>query len=211
MGTSFHKSNSGLEPPDERIREALLFLKVSELRALSLSLGFVMTGKKEQLINRLLHFLKTGALLESVPFPPSAYAPKGYRAVLAKEARMFYKTHRHDLKTRLFFKQLIGPHFHFTAFGIDWLEGRWRVGKPPSYQEFAVMWEAEYQKRKMCPAPPKQEWAFIRFSQAFRERFPDTPRSRLLAAWMNQRKVSKAFLTFLCQQRGLLSSGGVGK
>lgn len=61
----------------------------------------------------------------------------------------------------MFLKKLIGDYFHFTAFGVDWVDERWMDGNPPTYQEFVDMWRAEYKRRQETPANPKEEWAYI--------------------------------------------------
>ena len=56
--------------------------------------------------------------------------------------------YKNDLKTRIFFKSIIGDYFHFTAFGIDWLKEQWMKGEPPTYKKFADMWTKEYAYRE---------------------------------------------------------------
>ena len=105
---------------------------------------------------------------------------------------MLKGNYKNDLKTRLFFKKIIGEHFHFTAFGIDWLNERWMLGNPPTYQEFADMWEDEYRKRQKTPASAKEEWAYIRFVQGYLIHSPESSRDALNTAWENERQRHKS-------------------
>ncbi len=57
-------------------------------------------------------------------------------------------SYKNDLKTRLFFKNIVGDHFHFTAFGIDWINEKWMEGNPPTYRDYATMWQSEVDRRK---------------------------------------------------------------
>jgi hypothetical protein len=79
-------------------------------------------------------------------------------------------------------KTLIGPHFHYTAFGIDWLNDRWMMGNPPTYQEFATYWIVENERRKKHTEDPKKEWRFINFMQEMQMTHPMTSRNDMMAA-----------------------------
>ena len=106
-------------------------------------------------------------------------------------------SYKNDLKTRLFFKSIIGDHFHFTAFGIDWINARWFAGNPPTYQEFADMWITESEKRVLEGSVPKKEWAYINFTQKFIAQVPNASRQQLLYAWETERGHNKAFIETL--------------
>lgn len=173
------------------LRESLLFLHVAELRALATQLGIPETGNKRVLIMRVLHFLATGEIITQPPYPKASCAPRGKQHSLESNALMLKGAYKNDLKTRLFFKKLIGKHFHFTAFGIDWLEERWQAGNPPTYAEFAIMWQGEYERRKAHPTAPKEEWAYINFVQAYLQLHPDTTQKNILATWQTERQKHK--------------------
>lgn len=143
------------------MKNSLNFLHCEELKEIALKLGLSEKGKKGELIARIMHFLQTGEKLTLPRFPTVSCAKRGVSYPLDPKTLMLKGAYKNDLKTRLFFKRLIGEHFHFTAFGIDWLERRWMEGNPPTYQEFAEMW----QERKKMALPPKEEWAYINFLQ----------------------------------------------
>lgn len=78
---------------------------------------------------------------------------------------------------------MIGQQFHFTAYGIDWLNDRWYAGEPPTYQEFADCWVTETAKRKQNKPEPKDEWQYINFMQQMAYEQPHLQKDELMAAW----------------------------
>jgi hypothetical protein len=85
----------------------------------------------------------------------------------------------------------LGDHFHFTAFGIDWLEEKWTQGLPPTYLEYANMWQEEYQFRKANGATPKEEWAYINFVQRYLSANKKGTREEILQKWDIERNLHK--------------------
>lgn len=169
------------------LKDSLLFCNMQELREISTSLGLNAKLTKLKLITTIVHFAATGEKLTEPKIPAISRAQRGKTYILAPESLMLKGAYKNDLATRLFFKKLIGEYFHFTAFGIDWLNERWLVGKPPSYQEFADFWAAEYQARKSFGSTPKEEWAHINFVQAFIQANPSAEKNEILSAWIHER------------------------
>lgn len=145
----------------DTLKESLTFLHVEELKEIALKLALSDKGAKGTLILRILHFLETGQKLTLPKFPEISCAKRGVTYPIEKKALMLKGAYKNDLKTRNFFKSIIGDHFHFTAFGIDWLNEQWMKGQPPTYEAYAEMW----QKQIGMPRAPKQEWAYINFLQ----------------------------------------------
>jgi len=172
----------------DSLRSSLLFLHVEELRDLSARLALNDKGNKKAMILRICHFLLTGEKLVTPKFPRESCAKRGQEYPLEPHELMLKGAYKNDLKNRLFFKRLVGSHFHFTAFGIDWLNDRWMKGNPPTYLEFANMWEQEYQRRKKTPAAPKEEWAYINFVK----KFPKSDKEAIHSAWSAEREKHKA-------------------
>lgn len=170
-----------------QLYEALHYLKVKELRALCDRFGVPADGNKVALINCIMTFVKTGKIVEAPVMPAASKAQRGKLYPLDPRTLMLHGNYKNDAKTRAFFKKIIGEHFHYTAFGIDWLNERWMAGNPPTYGEFAVMWQEETERRAQQKAPPKKEWALIRFTQNFVEKYPDASRDELHAAWEKER------------------------
>jgi hypothetical protein len=172
--------------------KSLLFLHVNELREIATKLSLTEKGNKMALIQRICHFLTTGEKLTVVKFPKESCAQRGKTYPIGDNELMLKGAYKNDYKTRLFFKRIIGPHFHFTAYGIDWLNKRWSEGRPPTYREFAKMWEQEHQKRKKAPVSPKKEWAYINFVQEFLSNYPSADQESIHQAWNAERLSHKA-------------------
>lgn len=173
------------------LKNSLLFLHVEELREIARSLSLTDKGTKKMIIFRICHFLETGEKLTVPKFPKESCSERGKTYPLAKEALMLKGAYKNDLKNRLFFKSLIGPYFHFTAYGIDWLNEQWLKGTPPTYLEFAKMWESEYQRRKAMAVSPKEEWAYINFVQNFLKETPSASQEEVNRSWKAEREMQK--------------------
>jgi hypothetical protein len=107
---------------------------------------------------------------------------------LSENGLMLKGAYKNDLKNRLFFKRLIGEYFHFTAFGIDWLNEQWLKGTPPTYLDFARMWKSEYEKRQAISASPKEEWAYINFVQSILRNNSAIRQENLNKLWKEERE-----------------------
>lgn len=189
----------------KKISESLHFLKMKELREVASRLGISGQGKKGQLISCILYFIKTGKEQTALKLPDISCAQKGYEYPLKPTTKILKGAYKNDLQTRLFFKKLIGEHFHFTAFGNDWLQERWIAGNPPTYKEFAIMWQREIDRRKKNQVEPKAEWAYITFVQDYTKKYPNYSRDQLVQAWENERlkhkKRVKIFLQDFTKKR----------
>jgi len=169
-------------------REALAHLHVAELKTQLEKLNLSSKGfNKKELIDRLVLFVGTGRRCDSRIIPNISKAKKGSFYPIQSQSLMLYGAYKNDYATRDFFKQLIGEHFHFTAYGIDWLRERWLAGTPPTYAEFAQEWQDEYTRNKYQKRSPKQEWAYIRFAQDYIKKFPQAARDEITKAWEMQR------------------------
>lgn len=178
----------------EQLQESLPFLHREELRLICQRYALSIKGSKPQLVQRILHFTQTGKEVEEKKIPLISRAKKGANASVHPKALMLYGNYKNDLKTRLFFKEIIGEHFHFTAFGIDWLRERWLTGRPPTYEEFAQMWKSDFKKREQQKPNPKKEWAYICFTQRFLKMNPQANRQELLKAWHAERERHKKII-----------------
>jgi len=170
------------------LQDALHYMQVAELKQASLMLSLPDTGKKTELIERILVFIKEGQIKTVSLFPAQSRAKNYPFQALSLSSLILHGSYKNDLKTRNFFKQLIGPHFHFTAFGIDWLNNRWLQGKPPTYQEFADFWIQETHRRKQEGTTPKDEWMFIRFIQKMKKEEPASDKEYLMEIWKQLQK-----------------------
>lgn len=162
---------------------AMLFMKMAELQDACRILGLPETGKKTELIDKIIMFIRTGAIMALPKIPDSSRTKQYPPQPLHPTALMLYGSYKNDAVTRAFFKTLIGSQFHYTAFGIDWLNERWVEGKPPTYQEFADYWIAENKRRKTHPEDPKKEWRFINFMQEMQMTHPHASKDDMMEAW----------------------------
>ena len=106
------------------LQESLNFLKVVELRDICQQFSIDENGVKNHLVTRIIHFLVTGQIIHEPIIPQISRAQRGYLYPLVPTTLILKGSYKNDLRTRLFFKQLIGDYFHFTAFGIDWVYER---------------------------------------------------------------------------------------
>lgn len=161
---------------------------MEELRAICKLYTLATNGKKFDLIRRIITFMRGDEAVEAPAMPMASKAQKGRSYPIESEAYMLYGAYKNDAKARAFFKKLVGDHFHFTAYGVDWLNDRWRSGNPPTYRQFAEFWQKEHEARKQRTAQPKKEWAYINFTQRFLKQFPDASRTAIAAAWQQERE-----------------------
>jgi hypothetical protein len=174
-----------------QLKEDMLFLNINELKEIVAKFNLASKGKKLELIHRILHFLKTEKELTQLQIPNISKAKKGVSYQLALDSLMLKGEYKNDLKTRTFFKELIGKHFHFTTFGIDWLNDRWLEGKPPTYQGFADMWSKEMERKVNHPVQAKKEWAYINFIKSFLQQTPNSSQTAIITAWEKERVMHK--------------------
>lgn len=168
--------------------DALHYMNMKELRTFCKIHHIPSTENKAALIEKIMHFVKTGKILPVKEFPANVFAKKGMLYPLEPNTKILQGSFKNDLKTRNFFKKLIGDHFHYTAFGIDWIEERWFAGNPPTYQEFATMWQKEYEYRKQTKVQPKKEWALLNFIQRYQKQFPNASKQEVMREWKMERE-----------------------
>ncbi len=113
------------------LKTSLLYLHVKELQDFCKKLQCTSDGKKIDLVFRLIALYGTGKKTTLKDYPPQSIRSKRHPPALSMTSLILKGTDKNDLKTRLFFKEHIGSYFHFTAFGIDWIQERWLEGSPP--------------------------------------------------------------------------------
>jgi len=165
------------------LQDRLHYMKMPELKKACEMLRLSPSGKKAELVKRIMSFIKTGEIVYSPTIPVKACVQYYPRQPLAAQSLMLYGGYKNDAQARALFKKLIGSHFHFTAFGIDWLNKRWQEGKPPTYQEFADYWVEEKACCTRNKPEPKEEWAYIRFLQNMNKVRPHATKEYLMHEW----------------------------
>lgn len=178
-----------LEEQKDEIFDSLNYLNMEELEEFCKKHAIPMQGRKRRIISRIKHFLTTGEVLKTIPLPISSKAKKNAPRVLKKDALILNGLYKNDDDTRQFLKQLIGEHFHFTAFGQEWIMSRWEEGKPPTYEEYAKIWQEEESRKKMplYKATPSAEYAYLNFMQKYLSQHPNANKKSMLAAWKEER------------------------
>lgn len=169
------------------LNETIWFMKVAELRKCCAMLGIPDTGQKGKMVDRIISYAKTGVVKKNKIIPDISKSKGKPKQLLKPTSLMLHSEYKNDLKTRIFFKSLIGSHFHFTAFGIDWLNERWQDGNPPTYKEFADYWINETEKRKLKKPKPKKEWAYINFLQNYKKENPGSSKDDSIRDWKKLR------------------------
>lgn len=171
----------------DELKVCLQYFHVSELKDLCNQLKIPANEKKPGLINQILSFIQTGVTIHRCEYPTASKALRGINYPMTPEALMLDGAFKNDAKTRKFFKMLIGAHFHYTVFGLDWLKERWQQGSPPTYQEFADFWQSEYLARKDQRNALKEEWAYLNFARQFADQNPHASKKTLLIEWKKVR------------------------
>lgn len=161
--------------------EALYYMNMSEIKNFCYNHKISISGKKRDILDRIKHYLITGEILQPKKIPAISRAKNRTQYPLTPDTLILFGSYKNDLRTRNFFKILIGEHFHFTAFGQDWVMKRWQQGKPPTYGEFAKTWQKENLKRKKSKANPKKEWAYLNFLQRFVAKYPHASKKEFAA------------------------------
>lgn len=170
---------------------ALYYLHVSELKEICSKLKLPANGKKGEIIQRILTFLKVGKVIKTPQLPEISKAKKGKTYPLSPKTLILHGAYKNDLKTRKFMKKLVGSHFHFTAFGQDWIKEKWFRGDPPTYMEFAEFWQKEHLARKEKKAKPKEEWAYLTFIQRYLKKRPKGSKAKIAFEWEKERSAQK--------------------
>lgn len=116
----------------KQLKKAILFLHVKELISLAKSLGIDPEKSKLKIINQILEFTQTGKANNATALPNVSLAKKNVKYPLSLETKILKGSYKNNLETRHFLQAKIGKHFHFTAFGIDWINARWEAGNPPT-------------------------------------------------------------------------------
>jgi DNA-binding NtrC family response regulator len=168
------------------LEDALYYLSVKELKNLCTQYNISYTGQKGHIIKCVLDIVLKGKQSPTKIMPDISKAKKNVDYPLKPNTLTLFGNYKNDLKTRLFMKSLVGEHFHFTAFGQDWMKALWYAGKPPTYQQFADYWQKEYEQRKQKAAQPKREWAYINFVQRYIKEKPDAKRLQITKAWKSE-------------------------
>jgi len=168
---------------------ALLYCNISELKNICIHFELPTQGEKIKLIENIQLYVTTGKIAIHQEIPASSKAQPKAIYPLAPNTLMLKGSFKNDLKTRIFLKILIGNHFHYTAYGIDWIKHLWMQGTPPTYAQFAIFWQSEHEARQKNKAIMKPEWAYLNFLDHYKKIYPTASKSQAITAWNFEREI----------------------
>jgi hypothetical protein len=114
--------------------------------------------RKGIVIERVVHFLKTGAVKPPTTFRRQVVSSKELgRAPLESDPVRYGEYKNHDAATLKLMKQLTDRKFEFGAIAQEVLRACWSRDRTPNSREFAKLWE----KAAADHSKPNPEWAFL--------------------------------------------------
>ncbi|NQZ01905.1 MAG: hypothetical protein HRT45_14675 [Bdellovibrionales bacterium] len=129
---------------EKELRESIYYLNVSELRSILNFLELPTPGNKRTLIGRiLLHFNLAPDSDEDVP-----KKFEKYQGELSPDIYILPGFYSNGSLARARFKKIIGPHFSFTSYGMNWIRRKWLAKDYPTFDEFAEYWVSEFERRR---------------------------------------------------------------
>jgi hypothetical protein len=160
-----------------------------ELKKLCLHFKIPSQDEKIKLIENIQLYLTTGKINTQKTIPEICKAQPKKNYTLAPQTLILKGSFKNDLKTRMFLKKIVGDHFHYTAYGIDWIKNHWEQGTPQTYSQFASYWQSEYIIRKNSKPALKPEWAYLNFLNQYKKNNPTSSKSQAIAAWKTEREI----------------------
>ncbi len=114
--------------------------------------------RKGIVIDRIVHFLKTGTIKPATIFRKEVVASKPLDRAPVELDRIFYRQYKnHDDATLALMKHLTDGKFEFGAMAQETIRACWTRGEAPTYREFARHWERAVKEHDK----PNPEWAFL--------------------------------------------------
>lgn len=128
------------------LQKSIYFLKIEELKSIAQKLELSSQGKKIDLINQIFQYFRIKEA--SLPEINSKLLPKKHKGKVGSDTHIIPNEYTNGKKSRAIFKELIGDHFKFTSYGMDWIKLCWQHDIYPSYKDFATYWIKETARRK---------------------------------------------------------------
>ena len=114
--------------------------------------------RKGIVIDRLVHFLKTGTIRPATLFAASVVSSAKPKGAPKEGDRVLYGGYRNrDPATLRLMKRLTEGKFEFGASAQEVTRACWSKGRAPTYAEFARLWL----KAVADHVKPNPEWAFL--------------------------------------------------
>lgn len=145
--------------------------------------------RKGIVIDRLVGFLKTGAIGPATLFPASVVSSAKPRGAPKEDDRVLYGGYRNrDPATLRLMKSLTDGKFEFGAIAQEVTRACWSKRRAPTYAEFARLWL----KAAADHTQPNPEWAFL----------TDRAKGRAGADWKKVRTGKAANVLALLKKAG---------
>jgi hypothetical protein len=114
--------------------------------------------RKGIVIDRVVHFLKTGTVKPRTVFAKSVVRFDSKRSAPTQTDRVSYGEYKDtDPEMLALMKHLSGGKFEAGAISQEVLRACWTRGEAPTYREFAKLWL----KAREEHTKPNPEWAFL--------------------------------------------------
>ena len=126
-------------------KESIYFLKIEELKSVLTYFKLSTSGGKKDLIARIFNHLDIHDADDS---QVTRNLPSAHPENASVETHIMPKHYTNGREYREKFELMIGSHFTFTSYGMEWIRDCWGNGIYPSYQDFADYWSKEYDRRK---------------------------------------------------------------
>ncbi|GAA0778579.1 hypothetical protein E1180_19815 [Roseibium denhamense] len=184
----------------ETLEKAIYFLKVPELKELLAEAGFPPLGSKQEMVTALLAAvrgdLKAGATAKmSEAEKALRKSASNYDAKTQIVPGVFTNNQAH----RMILRGLIGSHFAYTTYGMDWIKAKWHEGICPSFEDFAAYWQGEYERRQNAGEfESKKTLQRVRFFRAMKDK--GLTKAELEGAWAEERARQSVFARKLIAQ-----------
>lgn len=158
-----------------------------ELQAFCKEHNLSTTGKKEELANRIILYLKTGEVKKSIRKTKKIRSNSVPVSDLSFDT-VITENHKCSQSVRGFFKSVVGPKFHFSTALQNYFKSN--VGK--TYRDVVSFWEEE-QERKLDPSYKTEIGSSFEYNQFMRDYYADgankgKPREQAIAAWKEIKK-----------------------
>src|SRR3989339_78665 len=138
--------------------------------------GLKITGQKLDIKARVENFLKTGKS-HQVPIKNNKKTKEIKQTPPKSINEEIPDNYTSSELYRKYFKSVIGPHFHFTAYMMKYMK------EPPkmTFKDYINEWIAEYERRKDKSYKP-QIMKSCEYNQYIRDFFSDNPTRKLKEA-----------------------------
>jgi len=153
------------------------YYEKDELVAFCRKNGLKTTGQKLEIKARIEHFLKTGKPIQESSIKNNKQTKNIEQALPKSIDEEIPSNYTSSELYRKYFKSVIGPHFHFTAYMMKYMKEHPKM----TFKNYVNEWLAEYERRKDKSYKPKIMKS-CEYNQYIRDFFSDNPTHKLKEA-----------------------------